>query len=163
MGEKSQKIYQVKFIIDANIIFSGILNTQGKIGDLLINSHEYFIFIAPDFLQVEIKKHYSRLCKISKLTIEQVKEAEFQVYKDIIFISEEQIKFSTWESAEKLVNDIDPKDTPYIAFAKHFKCKIWSGDKALIKGLAKKKFTKFITSDELFKLREKLTVNYGGD
>jgi hypothetical protein len=41
-----------------------------------------------------------------------------------------------------------------VAFAKHFKCKIWSGDKVLIKGLVKKKFTKFITTDELFKLRE---------
>ncbi len=144
----------MKFIVDANIIFSGILNTKGKIGDLLINSKDYFDFIAPDFLRTEIKKHYPRLCKISKLTIEQVKEAEFLVYKDIIFISEEQIKSSTWAIAEKLVLDVDPKDTHYVAFAKHFKCKIWSGDKVLIKGLVKKKFTKFITTDELFKLRE---------
>jgi len=147
----------VKFIVDANIIFSGILNTKGKIGDLLINSQDHFDFIAPDFLRTEIKKHYPRLCKISKLNIEQVKEAEFQVYKDITFISEEQIKLSTWEIAEKLVLDIDPKDTHYVAFAKHFKCKIWSGDKALIKGLAKKKFTRFVTTDELFKLREGLS------
>jgi len=28
----------VKIIVDANIIFSGILNSNGKIGDLLINS-----------------------------------------------------------------------------------------------------------------------------
>ena len=147
----------MKFIVDANIIFSGILNTKGKIGDLLINSKDYFDFIAPDFLRTEIRKHYTRLCKISKLSIEQVKEAEFQVYKDITFISEEQIKLSIWEIAEKLVIDIDPKDTSYVAFAKHFKCKIWSGDKALIKGLAKKKFTRFITTDELFKLREELS------
>ena len=147
----------MNFIVDANIIFSGILNTKGKIGDLLINSKDYFDFIAPDFLRTEIRKHYTRLCKISKLTIEQVKEAEFQVYKDITFISEEQIKLSIWEIAEKLVIDIDPKDTSYVAFAKHFKCKIWSGDKALIKGLAKKKFTRFITTDELFKLREELS------
>lgn len=147
----------MKFIVDANIIFSGILNTQGKIGDLLINSQDHFDFIAPDFLRAEIKKHYPRLCKISKLSIEQVKEAEFQVSKEITFISEEQIKLSTWANAEKLVLDIDPKDTHYVAFAKHFKCKIWSGDKALIKGLAKKKFTGFITTDELYKLREGLS------
>ena len=146
----------MKFIVDANIIFSGILNTKGKIGDLLINSQKHFDFIAPDFLRTEIKKHYQRLCKISGLTMDQVKEAEFQVYQDITFISEEQIKTSNWESAEKLVSDVDPKDTHYIAFSKQFKCKIWSGDKALIKGLAKKNFTRFITTDELFKLRETL-------
>ena len=146
----------MKLIVDANIVFSGILNTNGKIGDLLINSQKYFDFIAPDFLRTEIKKHYQRLSKISGLTIEQVQEAEFQVYKDIKFISEEQIKVTTWEIAEKLVADIDPNDIHYIAYSKHFKCKIWSGDKVLIRGLAKKNFTRFITTKELFKLREEL-------
>jgi predicted nucleic acid-binding protein len=147
----------VRFIVDANIIFSGILNTNGKIGDLLINSNKYFEFIAPDFLRTEIKKHYSKLIKISGLTIAQIQEAEFQIYKDIAFISEEQIKSSTWVAAEKLVADIDPNDTHYVAYSKHFKCKIWSGDKALMKGLAEKNFKKVITTDKLFTLREKLS------
>ncbi len=147
----------MRFIVDANIIFSGILNTNGKIGDLLINSNKYFEFIAPDFLRTEIKKHYSKLIKISGLTIAQIQEAEFQIYKDIAFISEEQIKSSTWVAAEKLVADIDPNDTHYVAYSKHFKCKIWSGDKALMKGLAEKNFKKVITTDKLFTLREKLS------
>ncbi len=87
------------------------------------------------------------------MTLEQVREAEFQICKDITFISEEQIKQSCWLTAEKLVVDVDPKDTHYVAYSKHFRCKIWSGDKELIKGLAKKKFVNFISNDELFKLR----------
>jgi predicted nucleic acid-binding protein len=145
----------VKIIVDANIVFSAILNTNGKIGDLLINSEKHFDFIAPDFLRIEIKKHYPRLTKISGLTLKNIQEAEFQIYKDITFISEEQIKISTWFAAEKLVANVDPKDIHYVAYSKHFKCKIWSGDKMLIKGLAKKDFTNFITTDELFKLRGK--------
>jgi predicted nucleic acid-binding protein len=144
----------VKIIVDANIVFSGILNSNGKIGDLLINSQKYLDFIAPDFLRSEIFKHHSRLCKISGMTLEQVREAEFQIYKDITFISEEQIKQSTWLSAEKLVADIDPKDTHYVAYSKHFRCKIWSGDKELITGLAKKGFKNFISTDELYKWRQ---------
>lgn len=144
----------MKIIVDANIVFSGILNTNSRIADLLINSQNNFEFIAPDFLRIEIKKHYSRLKKISGLTLEQIQEAEFQIYKDITFISEEQIKISTWISAEKLVADVDPKDTHYVAYSKHFKSKIWSGDKQLIKGLAKKNFTNFITTAELFELRQ---------
>lgn len=143
----------MKIIVDANIVFSGILNTNGKIGDLLINSKKRFDFIAPDFLRTEIKKHYSKLAKISKLTLEQIQESEFQICQDITFISEEQIKISSWRIAEKLVAGVDPNDAHYIAYAKHFKCKIWSGDKALIKGLAKKDFTNFISTDELFKRR----------
>ena len=144
----------MKIIVDANIVFSAILNTNGKIGDLLINSKEHFDFIAPDFLRREIRKHYVRLCKISGLSIDQVQESEFQVCSDITFISEEQIKISSWISAENLVADIDPKDTHYIAYSKHFRCKIWSGDKTLIRGLQKKGFTNFITTNELYKLRE---------
>jgi predicted nucleic acid-binding protein len=144
----------VRIIVDANIVFSGILNSNGKIGDLLINSEKHFDFIAPYFLQTEIYKHYPRLSKISGMTADQVREAEFQICKDINFISEEQIKNSFWLSAEKLVADIDPKDIHYIAFSKHFRCKIWSGDKALMRGLAKKGFTNFLTTEEIYKLRQ---------
>ena len=143
----------MKLIVDANIVFSGILNSNGKIGDLLINSKKKLDFIAPDFLRTEIYKHHSKLCKISKMTLEQVREAEFLICKDINFISAEQIKNSHWLLAEKLVADIDPNDTHYIAYSKHFRCKIWSGDKELIRGLAKKGFTNFISTEELYKQR----------
>ena len=98
----------MKFIVDANIVFSGILNTNSKIGDLLINSKKYFDFIAPDFLRSEIRKHYPKLIKISGLTIQEVQEAEFQLYKNILFISEEQIRISHWIASDTLVADIDP-------------------------------------------------------
>ncbi len=88
--------------------------------------------------------------KISGLSREQVIEAEFQVCKHIEFISEEQIKVSHWLAAEKLVADIDPKDTPYIAYSKQFRCRIWSGDKALMRGLEKKGFTNFISTNDLY-------------
>lgn len=144
----------MRIIVDANIVFSGILNSKSKIGDLLINSRKYLEFIAPDFLREEIFKHYPRLCKISGLTSLQVRESEFQICKDITFISEVQINHATWLTAEKLVASVDPKDTHYIAYSKHFRCKIWSGDKALINGLARKGFTNFITTDELYKWRQ---------
>lgn len=144
----------MKIVVDANIVFSAILNTNGRIGDILINGGKRFEFIAPEFLRHEIKSHYSKLMKISGLTIEEIQESEFQIYKSIHFISEEQIKLSSWISAEKLVVDVDPNDIQYIAYSKHFNCKVWSGDKSLIKGLKKKKFTKFITTDELFTIHE---------
>ena len=152
--EKPQTLYPVKIIVDANIVFSGILNTNGKIGDLLINSGKHFDFIAPDFLHSETRKHYARLMKFSGLTLPEVQEAEFQVTKVISFISEEQIPSSTWEVASELVAGIDPKDVHYIAYSKHFKCKLWSGDKQLMKGLIKKGFPNIITTDELFQLRQ---------
>ncbi len=144
----------MKIIVDANIVFSGILNSNGKIGDLLVNSKKQFEFIAPDCLRVEIRKHHTRLAKISGLTLDDIIESEIQICKDITFISEEQIKPTAWVKAQELTRGIDPKDTHYVAFSKHFKCKIWSSDKVLKKGLEKKGFTNIITTDELFLLRE---------
>jgi predicted nucleic acid-binding protein len=67
----------VKILVDANIVFSGILNSNGKIGDLLINSSKYYTFIAPDFLRHEIKNKYQRLRDISGMSLEQIEEAEY--------------------------------------------------------------------------------------
>jgi predicted nucleic acid-binding protein len=143
----------MKVVIDANIVFSGILNTNGKIGDLLFNSYRDLEFIAPDFLRKEISKHHQRLQKISGLSSEEILEAEFLIYKQIHFISEEQIRPTMWFASEKLLIDIDPDDTPYVAFSKQFRCKIWSGDKQLIKGLSQKGFYNTITTDELLEWR----------
>lgn len=140
----------MRIIVDANIVFSGILNTSGKIGDLLINSDKYFDFIAPEFLHTEIRKHYSKLSTLSKLSIEQIQESEFLVCKNIEFISEEQINTVSWIKAQKLVSDIDPNDIQYIAFCTYFRCKLWSGDRALIKGLLKKEYKNVLNTAELF-------------
>jgi predicted nucleic acid-binding protein len=148
----------VRVVVDANIVFSGILNSNGKIGDLLINSGRILTFIAPDFLRKEIYKHYPRLVKISGLSIDQIRESEFQIYQGIKFISEVQIPESSWISAEKLVSDIDPNDTPYIAYAKHFRGKLWSGDKKLMNGLKKKGYKNCITTDELFHWRQERII-----
>ncbi len=144
----------MRIIVDANIVFSGILRSDGKIGDILINSGGIFKFIAPDFLRIEIQRHHEKLIKISKLTIDQVLEAEFQICKSINFISDEQISKENWDYAEELVYNIDIKDVSYIAFSKQFKAKVWSGDKSLIKGLAGKGFTNFISLNELWDLRQ---------
>jgi len=157
VGEKSTPLSEMKIVVDANIVFSSILNSNGKIGDLIINSNRIFTFIAPDFLRTEIYSHYDKLIEISHLRLEQILESEYQIYKSITFISEEQISLESWQFADSLVSDIDPKDVIYIAYNKQFKCKLWTGDKKLINGLANKNYKNVLTTDDLFLMRnEKL-------
>jgi len=144
----------MRIIVDANIIFSAILNTNGKIGDILLNSHNIFEFIAPRFLKEEIRKYHNKIILISGYSSIELQNIEDKVYKPISFISDVHIPLSIRISSEHLVKEIDPKDVTYIAFAKYFRCKLWSGDKALQNGLIKKGFTNIITTDELFKLRD---------
>ena len=150
----------MKIVVDANIVFSSILNSNGKIGDLLINSKRFFSFIAPDFLRTEIYAHYDKLIEISHLRLEQILESEHQIYKSITFISEEQISLESWQFAESLVSDIDPKDIVYVAYTKQFKSKLWTGDKKLISGLTKKNYKNILTTDDLFFIRnEKMRID----
>ena len=58
-----------------------------------------------------------------------------------------------WQIASNLVSDIDPKDIVYIAFAKQFNCKLWTGDKKLINRLAQKNYHNILTTDDLFAIR----------
>jgi predicted nucleic acid-binding protein len=116
-----------------------------------------FTLLPLTFLRAEIHRHYPRLRKISGLSIEKITEAEFRVCKQIEFISEEQIKTAHWLAAEKLVEDIDPKDAHYVAYAKHFRCKIWSGDKVLMRGLEKKGFNNFVSTNDLYKIADGAT------
>ena len=96
------------------------------------------------------------MIKISKLSTEELVESEFQICKDITFISEEQISKANWLAAYDLVKDVDEKDIHYVAFSKQFNRKIWSGDRQLVRGLKKKGFENFILTDELFSIREGL-------
>lgn len=142
----------MKLIIDANITFSAILNTNSRIAELIINKH--FEFIAPTFLRDEIKNHYSKIMKITGMSLDEIHEIEFLLYKHINFINEEQISPEFWIKAYHLVSDIDEKDTSYIAYSQAFNCKIWSGDKKLISGLKLKKYNQFYTTTDLLLLIE---------
>lgn len=144
----------MRIIVDANIVFSAILNTNSKIADLLLNSKGTFDFIAPDYLKIELHKYHSKISKLSNLAISEIELIENKVTKPITFMSGIYIPENKWISAENIVLDIDSKDTPYLAFSLFYKCKIWSGDKALRKGLEFKGFKNIISTEELFELRE---------
>jgi predicted nucleic acid-binding protein len=118
----------MKVVVDTNIVFSAILNSDGKIGDLLLNSGKYFDFYSADYLRYEIGNHYGRLSKISKQSIGKIAETEYFVTRMIKFISEEQIAESNWKSAFSLVKDVDLDDIAFVALSKHLRCKLWTGD-----------------------------------
>jgi predicted nucleic acid-binding protein len=149
----------VRIIVDANIVFSAILNTNSKIADILMNSNKIFDFIAPDYLQIELRKYHFKISKISNLTVREIENIERKITKPIVFMSGIHIPENKWIIAEKMVVDIDSKDTPYVAFSLFYKCKIWSGDKVLRKGLEKKGFKNIISTDELFEIKEARNEN----
>jgi predicted nucleic acid-binding protein len=156
VGKKSQEVNQVKIIVDTNIVFSAILNSSSRIGKILINSKEHFQFYTCDFLRIELFSHRNKMQSFTGLTEGETKEMELLVTENIKFISEKLIPTKIISSAEILLKNIDLGDVPFVALTKHLKGKLWTGDKKLIAGLEAKKFSDFITTNELSKLLDEL-------
>ncbi len=143
----------MKIIIDTNIIFSGLLNTNGTIGDLLFNSDGFFEFYSCSYMRHEIEKHWEKLKRISKLSDSELEESRYKIFTKIKFINEELIPERTWLAAEKIVDKVDIDDSDFIALTKHLKGYLWTGDKELYRGLKRKNFKRIYNTTELIALR----------
>ncbi len=144
----------MKVVVDTNIIFSAILNSNGLIGELLFNSESQFEFYSSEFIVDELIKYRLKLSALTKMSTEQVDMSIRQVLKNIDLISSEVIPEVHWVSAYRLTSGIDEKDTPFIATALSIGGIVWTGDKKLISGLKKKGFHNIFTTSELIEQRK---------
>ena len=146
----------MKIVVDTNIVFSAILNSTSRIGQILITSKSNFQFYSCVFLKTELTKHQNKLLKLTKLSIEELEELQDLITKNITFIHEGLLPEKTIIAAEKLLIDVDLNDTVFVALTKNLKAKLWTGDKELIKGLKSKKFKEIITTGEILEMLEKI-------
>ena len=103
----------MKIVVDTNIIFSALLNSNSRIGDLIFNSERNFEFYSCSYMRHEIDKHWDKLKRVSKLTESQLQNARFELFKKINFINEELIPEKIWLGAEADVKDIDIDDVDF--------------------------------------------------
>lgn len=141
----------MKVVVDANIVFSAILNTESRIGQALLNPLKDIQFIAPEYLLHEIHGHHTKICSFTGFSSERVMDLQHLICSSILFISEAQIPLEIMKLADELVEDIDPNDSFYVALSKFFDCPVWSGDKKLKEVLLTKGFDRFITIEQLLR------------
>jgi predicted nucleic acid-binding protein len=145
-----------KVIVDANILFSALLNTNGIISNLLLTSRNYFEFYATESLQQEIEKHKGKIVEITGLSHLSIDGLIEKLSSRVTFIEEAVIPFEIWKTSAALVRDVDPDDIAYIALNIYLDGIIWTGDQNLRKGLQSKGFFQCISTSELSDLREEL-------
>ena len=141
-----------KIIVDTNIIFSCLLNSQGTIGDLIFNSETVFDFYSNQYMRFEIRKHWNKLKNISKLTDLEIEIAYEKMLTKLTFINEELIPQNDWEKAEVLVKDIDLDDSDFVALTRYLKGSLWTGDKPLYEGLKAQRFRSVYNTQDMIKL-----------
>ena len=108
-------------------------------------------------MRFEIKKHWTKLKKISHLTDAQLEEAKHKLFTKIHFINEELIPAKIWLRSEEIARTFDIDDTDFIALAKYLKGSVWTGDKAFQKELNKSEFMKAYVTKELIAIRKEKT------
>ena len=143
-------------VVDTNIIFSALLNTQGTISDLMFNSADAFEFYSCAYMRTEIHRHWMKLLKISKLSDEQLQIAYDRLLTRLQFIDEAIIPRAFWIKAEKVVAGIDEDDIDFVALTTFLKGALWTGDKVLYNGLRTKRFKTVYNTSDLNALRAKL-------
>lgn len=139
----------MKIIVDTNIVFSAILNSNSRIGKILLNSKQHFQFFSCNYLRIEIQRHKNKLLKLTKLTEPHLAELERLLIQKITFIDERLIPSNLLIETEVQLKAIDPNDTVFVALAKHLGGKLWTGDMKLYSGLKAKRFKDIILTSEL--------------
>jgi len=139
----------VNLVVDTNIVFSTLLNPKSPIGEIMMNIQDDFTFFAPELLKDELKKYSSKIAPYSKLDQISLSKIETLVLNNLKFVPENKISIQSWTKAFELAMDVDEDDTPFIALSIELNAKFWTGDKALIKGLAKKGVDITVTTSDL--------------
>ncbi|MDO5665464.1 MAG: PIN domain-containing protein [Bacteroidia bacterium] len=142
----------MKIVVDTNIVFSAILNTQGKIGQILISGSKHFEFCSVGLLKDELKNHQEKILKISGYSFNQYEEILQTIISKISFIDDIFISDHSIKTAWKLTKDIDENDTLFIALAHELNSHVWTGDKKLISGLSAKGYQKLLSTEKLYKI-----------
>ena len=140
-----------KIIIDTNILFSALLNTDSRIGQILINGKRFYDFYAPEYIREEIIEHKDKIKAIAKLSDDDFIELNELVLRNITILNHTLIPAHIYKKAEKLCETIDLDDTIFVAVAEFIRGKLWTGDKKLINGLAEKGYKRLIRTEEIYR------------
>jgi len=89
----------MRVVVDTNIVFSAILNSNGLIGELLFNSEGQFEFYSSEFIIDELAKYKTKLQALTKMPEQKIEVSIHQVLKNILLISPEAISITNWKRA----------------------------------------------------------------
>jgi predicted nucleic acid-binding protein len=135
----------MRIVIDTNIAFSAILNTDSLIARIILQPKSKLHFYSTDLLLLEITEHKDKLRHMSGYSNIELDEIIDLITAKIRFINAKLIPSKLLLETQDFLKNIDMDDTEFVALTIHIKGRLWSGDKTLQKG-----WTKFITTTDLY-------------
>ena len=144
----------MRIIVDTNIVFSALLNSNSLIGKILLDSRDVFHFYSCKYLQKEIHRHTDKILQHSGLNNDDLSELIALVESRIFFLEEELLPVTVITEAKELVKDVDFDDFAFVAIANHLNALLWTGDKKLISGLRQKGYRRIISTADLLDMKD---------
>lgn len=118
----------MKIVIDSNILFSALI--KDSITRRMILDYEG-LFLFPEYIFEEMKKHKADLIKKSNMTQEDLQKLMALLLLKVTVIPNEVLQ-NYKKEAYQIIKDIDPDDVTFIACALAYpNSVIWSDDKKL--------------------------------
>lgn len=139
----------MRIVVDTNIAFSAILNTESKITRVLLQPKSRLHFYSTNQLLKEIDDHKEKILRLSNYSDNQLSKIKSLITNRIRFINIKLISEESFNFAESLVSDIDIDDIEFVALTQQLNGLLWSDDLELQKGLLRKGWKRFITTNEL--------------
>ncbi len=137
----------MKIVLDSNILFAALISGKEIYIDILKSLDVY----VPDFIFDELSKYQERIIKKTKLKDEFLIFIR-ELFSEITVIPKLAVSRQSHENALTLCNDVDSKDTAFLALSIELNIPLWTNDKKLIQGLTAKGYKKIITTEEIFEL-----------
>lgn len=125
----------MRVVVDTNVAFSAILNSNSRIAQVLLQPKSKFNFYSTDILLEEINEHKEKLKFLSGLSKFEINKSIALISKKIKFIDVRFIPSRIIRYAEDLLVDIDLDDVEFVALTEHISGRLWTGDKVLLIGL----------------------------
>ena len=131
-------------VIDTNIVFSAIIK-PGRIREILFRS--YLDIYAPEELVMELEILEPKILRHTKLSPAEIKIVKETLFSHIVTIVSRKVYLESAKKAYRLLENVDPKDTPFVALAMHLNVPLWTGDKDLLKLAVETRFEYFVAVD----------------
>jgi predicted nucleic acid-binding protein len=136
-----------EYILDANILFSGLLSKK----DFYRKIFQENKFYLPDFALIEIAKYKQTILNRNQKIFKDLQEFVLFIFSKLIVVPDFYISDSSLNQAIELCSDIDEKDSVYIALSIEMSLPLVTRDRTLTLKLKEKGFLNIILFDEFIK------------
>lgn len=130
-----------RIVVDANILFSALLRPDSPFTRRIVQG-ETTVFVCESAV-VSLFKHKERIVALSRLPEEDVVRQFYLLLRHVTVAKEELIDREARKEAVRLCREVDQDDAPHVGLTLSLDGLLWTGDKALKRGLRAQGFDQF--------------------